>query len=325
MFSIIIPLYNKAPYIAKTLHSVINQTYKKFELIIVDDGSKDNSLEIAKSALNQSNIDYQLIDQPNAGVSTARNNGVKAAKYDYISFLDADDWWEPTFLEEMKMLVKEFSDAGIYGSSYYKVKRGKYIPAQIGVEKGFLRGYFDYINAYSVSPWMPLWTGAVIIPKNIFNQMQGFKPQLKLGEDFDLWIRIALQYKTALLNKPFAYYNQDVDEQNRAVAKKAIFPPESYVTFNLTFLKEEEKKNKTLKKLLDQLRVISLYRYRVQGKYIEKVNEIVKTIDFSHLERQYYYFYKLPRPIILFREFLLQLMVKIKQYVYKNNYSKNTK
>src|ERR1035437_6016704 len=159
MFSIIIPLYNKAKYIQKAIHSILSQTFQEYEIIIVNDGSTDNSLEVISSC-QLSTVNYQLINQENKGVSTARNNGVKLAKYDYIAFLDADDWWEPTYLEEMKALIDEFPDAGIYGSSYYIVKNGNKIPANIGVEKGFERGLINYCRVYAKTMYMPLWTGA---------------------------------------------------------------------------------------------------------------------------------------------------------------------
>ena len=124
-FSIIIPLYNKAPYIQKALESVFAQTFQDFELIVVDDGSKDSSYETAKSILARAKVNYQLIHQENTGVSTARDNGVAASHGDYLCFLDADDWWAPTFLEKMDCLIRDYPDAGIYGTNYYYVKNGR--------------------------------------------------------------------------------------------------------------------------------------------------------------------------------------------------------
>ena len=110
MFSVIIPLYNKAAYIEKAINSVLAQNFKEFELIIVNDGSTDDSFSKLTVICNRLSVEnpeifnkIKIVQQENQGVSTARNNGVKIAKYDYIAFLDADDWWESTFLEEMKM------------------------------------------------------------------------------------------------------------------------------------------------------------------------------------------------------------------------------
>ena len=146
MFSVIIPLYNKAPYVEKAIRSVAAQTFREFELIVIDDGSTDNSFEIANQLIGEILIDSTTnpplgglrgATQLNSGVSTARNNGVTLASYPYICFLDADDWWAPTFLEEMKALIEEFPEAGIYGTGYYIVKHSRIRVATIGVDDGF--------------------------------------------------------------------------------------------------------------------------------------------------------------------------------------------
>lgn len=278
MFSVIIPLYNKAPYVAKAIESVLGQTYRDFEVIVIDDGSTDQSLEVAKTFENKS---ITIISQPNSGVSTARNNGVKLAKYPYICFLDADDWWHPTFLEEMKRLITDFPDAGIYGSGYYIVKNGQERIAPIGVSQGFERGIIDYCEVYAKTLCMPLTSISVVIPKHIFDEEKGFKSQLKFGEDFDLWIRIALKYKVILVNKPLAYYNQDVDVNNRGVAMHKIYSPVNHFIFNLDYLYDSEKNNHRLKILLDKLRVYILLKYRMQRAFPKEYSAEIKKVDFS--------------------------------------------
>jgi len=265
-FSIIIPLYNKAPYVAKAIDSVLSQTCTDFELIIVDDGSKDNSAEIVAQVI-EGHPNCHLIRQNNAGVSVARNNGVAVSKGDYLCFLDADDWWDCRFLEEMSKLIEELPDAGIYGTSYIIVNetKRKTRVSPIGVESGFVKGYINYCQAYANTLAMPLWTGAVCVPRPIFDEMQGFPKGIKLGEDFLLWIRIAMKYKVAFLNKPLAYYNQDVDVANRGVGK--LHKPEEHMLWNLDFLFEEERTNPDYKQLIDNLRVYSLYPYFLAKNY----------------------------------------------------------
>ena len=304
MFSIIIPLYNKAGYIEKALYSVLNQIYREFEVIIVNDGSTDDSLKnlqfvirtIQAGELNFSDK-IKVIDQKNQGVSTARNNGVKAARYNYIAFLDADDWWEATYLEEMKKLIDEFPSAGIYGSSYYKVKNGQNICAKTGVDSGFERGLIDYFRAYSKSLWMPLWTCSTIIKKEVFESENGFKPKLKLGEDFDLWMRVALKFPVALINKPLAFYNQDVEINNRALGK--LYPPEEHILWNLNFLKEEEKKNTYLKQLLDNLRTYGLLEYYLSKNYRSVAKQELNKVNWSNQPKKMVAKYK--RPIFLLK------------------------
>ena len=164
-FSVIIPLYNKAPYVEKAINSVLAQTFTDFELIVMDDGSKDGSFEVAKRAI-ENHGNCHLYRQQNAGVSVARNNGVSLSQGKYLCFLDADDWWEPTFMEEMSKLIEEFPDAGIYGTNYTIVNETKHKTrvAKIGVEEGFERGYINYCQAYTKTMYMPLTSISVAIP-----------------------------------------------------------------------------------------------------------------------------------------------------------------
>src|SRR5690554_2358538 len=105
MFSVVIPLYNKEKYISLTLKSVLNQSFKDFEILIVNDGSTDRSVEVVKK-FDDSRI--RLVDQPNAGVSAARNKGIKEAKFDWVAFLDADDRWDVEFLSEIANAIKKY-------------------------------------------------------------------------------------------------------------------------------------------------------------------------------------------------------------------------
>lgn len=323
MFSIIIPLYNKAPYLEKAIRSVAAQTFQDFELIVIDDGSRDEGFKIVEQlfdSLTPPLGGWGAFRQPNAGVSSTRNNGVAMAKYDYIAFLDADDWWEPNFLEEMKGLIASYPEAGIYGSSYYKVKDGQNIRAKIGVEEGFQAGLINYFQVYAKTMWMPLWTGATIIKKSIFNENKGFKPALKLGEDFDLWVRVAIKHSVAFLNKPLAYYNQDVEQETRGVVDDKIYNPKTFVTFNFEFLAEEEYKNKDLKLLLDKLRVISLLRYRLQGAYKEEVSSIISKVEFAKLDFTTHLYYHLPVFIVKYWFSFRKMGSRLKSLLRKNIY-----
>lgn len=109
-FSVVIPLYNKEKYIRNTLKSVLDQTVHNFEIIVVDDGSTDGSLQAANSIANEK---IKVISQKNAGVAVARNVGVENAKADYIAFLDADDKWQPNYLENIEKLIDEFPESDI--------------------------------------------------------------------------------------------------------------------------------------------------------------------------------------------------------------------
>ena len=307
MFSIIIPLYNKAAYIEKAISSVISQTCQEFEIIVVDDGSQDLDKKALEKGFESTPLhDLALLNdravyfrQQNQGVSVARNNGVKCAKYPYICFLDADDWWKPTFLAEMKNLIESYPQAGIYGCRYQLFKAGRFKNTNIGLPADFEIGFINYCEVYARTLSMPLWTGAVIIPKQIFDLEDGFKSQLKLGEDFDLWIRIALKYPVAFVNKVLAVYNQDVELVNRAVVNHKLFEPSTHFIFNLEYLSGYESENNELKILLDKLRVNSLLRYRYQNAYNKAVKSEINKIDFSQQTFSTYLEFKLPQVLII--------------------------
>jgi len=237
----------------------------------------------------------RVIQQQNQGVSTARNNGVKLAKYDYIAFLDADDSWEPTYMEEMNGLIAAYPNAGIYGSSYFIVKNGKKRIAPIGVEKDSDRGLINYCQVYSKTLCMPLWTGATIIRKSIFDLENGFNPRLKLGEDFDLWIRVAIKHPVAFLNKPLANYQQDVDLANRAIGEK-LYKPQEHMLFTDY---GELINNPDFVYLYERLTLYGLLPYYLKGKNKKEVKAILEQIHWGQHELKYRLYYQiLPRVIV---------------------------
>lgn len=311
MFSVIIPLYNKASYIRKAINSVLAQTFHEFELIVINDGSTDNSLEEASQIVDSR---LKIITQENSGVSTARNNGVHQAQYPYICFLDADDWWDSSFLTEMHQLIEHYPNAGIYGTNYYIVKNGKNRVAPIGVPHDFEQGIIDYCKVYAKTLCMPLTSISICIPKSVFDEEKGFKQTLKLGEDFDLWIRVALKYKVVFLNKPLAYYNQDVELQNRAVGSK-LYKPEHHMLF-ADYGELSENKEFTL--LFEKLALYGLLPYYLNGVNLQEVRQILSKIHWEQYQTKYLWYYKrLPRILVKIWFFLLLKLSQIKNKTIK--------
>lgn len=310
-FSVIIPLYNKAPYVEKALRSVLGQTFPEYELIVVNDGSKDDSLAVAEHVLEGSGA--TVISQENAGVSTARNNGVAASHGDYICFLDADDWWEPTFLEKMSQFIDEFTEAGIYGCGYYLVKNGKKRIAPIGVPGSFEKGYINYCSVYAQTLCMPLTSISVAIPRRVFDEFGGFRPQLKLGEDFDLWIKIALKYRVAFLNEPLASYNQDVDVANRGTRR--LQKPEYHMLWNLDYLEDEERRNPEYKQLIDNLRTYGLFPYYISSEYHKAAAEQLDKVDWNRQDDKWQKLYNKPVWYLKIRQGIFSVCSKIKSKV----------
>ena len=308
-FSVIIPLYNKGPYINRALASVIEQTFRDFELIVVDDGSTDDSFKVAQSALKDAEVGHQLIRQENAGVGRTRNNGVMAASGEYICFLDADDWWAPSFLERMDWLINAYPDAGIYGTNYYCVKNGR---ERICVTTA-KTGYINYCRSYAEKLQMPLTSISVAIPKAVFQSSGGFKPHLKLGEDFDLWIRIALSHKVAFLDEPLAYYFQDSNPVWRGTGH--LTDPKAHMLWNLDYLSEEEKKNPDYKQLIDNLRTYSLLPYYLSNQYRKYAKIELAKVDWRKQPRKTRVLYRYPVWLLRLRRRFLKTGSKVKQMI----------
>lgn len=308
-FSVIIPLYNKAPYVKKALESVLSQTFRDFELIVVDDGSTDESLAIAQSVLYECNTHHRLIHQDNAGVSTARNNGVAVAQGEFVSFLDADDWWAPTFLERMDELIQAYPDAGIYGTNYYYVKNGVEKVCLAGIDTG----YINYCKVYAERLRMPLTSISVSVSRDLFNCYKGFNAALRLGEDFDLWIKIALHSKVAFLNEPLAFYNQDVDPAWRGTGH--LVSPQEHMLWNLGYLSEEERINPDFKELIDNLRMYSLLPYYLSDHYREDARRELDKVDWDHQSLKNRLLYRMPVILLKMRHSFLKLCSAFKQWL----------
>jgi len=201
---VVIPLYNKAPYIIRTLRSVLAQSYQFFEVVVVDDGSTDGGGDIV---LSVGDPRIRLIRQENGGVSAARNRGIQEAKAELIAFLDADDEWKPNFLNLVLEMYNTYPEAGLYGTYYEfngadtNIKR-PIIKLPPDFRYGLLPNYF---SAALGQP--PICSSAVAVPRKVFEHVGGFKVGENIGEDLDMWGRIALYYRVAYTTEIGAVYH----------------------------------------------------------------------------------------------------------------------
>ena len=305
-FSVIVPLYNKAPYVRKALESILTQSYKDFECIVVDDGSTDGSLDIVRS-LDIGDRRLKIISQKNAGVAAARNRGVKESKGEYVCFLDADDWWEPTFLEEMDKLIREYPEAGLYATNYVYYKPGK-----THVALKLNRGYMNYPEAY-VHGEMPVTSITTCMSRKVFDEMGGFPIGIKLGEDFLLWAKTALHYKVAFCEKPLAYYNNDVPASLRAT--RNLHAPQYHMLFHLDMIEKlindqlpmTNDQSAAWTQLLDKLRVCGLLDYWLSDEYHEAAAAELKKVDWSKQPKKMKAQYEKPIWILKTKRRFLQI------------------
>ncbi len=316
-FSIIIPLYNKAPYIAHTIDSVLAQTYSDWELIIMDDGSTDDSLTEARRCVENAVISgrVHIYTQTNAGVAAARNNAAKEAKGDYLCFLDADDWWKPAFLEEMAQLICDYPDAGLYATNYVYHKPGK-----THVALDIPTGYIDYPTVYLNSVAMPVWTGSVAMPRRVFEEMGGFSVGVCLGEDFLLWAKTAMHYPVAFLNRALAYYNNDVPATQRATHN--LYAPEQSMFFLLDTIAPEKTLSENWKRLFDRLRVDGLLAYWLSPQYHDRAKAELAKVDWTQQSQSVRRCYRIPVPILRVWQTSLLGANRCKQFLYSNLYKR---
>lgn len=204
MISVVIPLYNKEKSIAQTLECVLNQTYKDFEIVVVDDGSKDNGAAIVEQFADSR---IHLVRQTNRGVSAARNRGIEEAQGEYVAFLDADDVWQADHLENLVNLIRQYPQCRAWASKYinhindeeYNIILNK-MPFK--GENGVLTNYFEICSCSHP----PVWSSAVCVTKSLLKGIGGFPIGVTSGEDLLTWARIAIKTDWAYSMKATAVY-----------------------------------------------------------------------------------------------------------------------
>jgi len=193
--SVVIPLYNKLHHIRRAVDSVLTQTCRDLELIVVDDGSTDGGGDVVREITDPRIL---LITRENAGVSAARNRGVQEASSELVAFLDADDAWDPDFLETVLSLRNRFPQAAIWGTAY-RIARRNGVVAQARYhgqlptsDEGGLMNYFGGQSGFS-----PLTPSSAMLRKNGLLAAGGFPVGVVYGEDHDTWLRLALRFPIA--------------------------------------------------------------------------------------------------------------------------------
>lgn len=220
-FSVVIPLYNKEATLLRSLHSVLGQTHAASEILVIDNGSTDAGPVLARSLGGI----IRLLEIAERGVSQARNAGIAAAKGDYVVFLDADDSWEPHFLAKLAALIADFPNAGWYALGYaFKWEHKTQLPKH-PLLQDFTRGYVPNYFAAVACGDMLATASSVAISTEICRQFNGFAVGESIGEDQDLWARIALQYPVAFDAEVLAYYHQDATNMaTKAKVQTTVWP-----------------------------------------------------------------------------------------------------
>lgn len=189
LVSVIIPTYNNAQFVCDAIDSVLSQTYKNSEILVIDDGSTDDTRKRIEK-YNGKHIKY--IYQENKGLAAARNTGIKASTGELIAFLDADDMWLPEKLERQINIIKEFPDVGLVGCGYYGVDESG---ERIKETKG--RNYSNKESLLNDLMMRNVVTGSgsgVLAKKECFKKAGLFDESFRSTEDRDMWYRILNLY-----------------------------------------------------------------------------------------------------------------------------------
>jgi len=279
MISIVIPLYNKEKSVANTLSTVFNQTFQDFEVVIVDDGSTDNSVaEVLK--IQDSRI--RLFHQANAGVSAARNKGIAEAKYDYIAFLDADDEWYPDYLQEQVNLINNYPECSVFACDYQfrnhkgELKQTKINKVPFSSQTGILTNYFEVASCSHP----PLWTSAVMVKKDAVLSVNGFPVGIRSGEDLSTWARLAIRYFIAYSRRILPIYNLTSAESYESCPSREP-EKDDYVGTELIRLYENNKTVVGLKKYVALWFKMRASTYLLFGDKKNTLKESLKSLKYN--------------------------------------------
>lgn len=254
MFTVVIPLYNKESYISRAVQSVLDQDYPNFELIIVNDGSTDNSMDVV-SKIKDNRI--RIIEQKNGGVSSARNTGIINASNNFIAFLDADDYWMNDFLSCIKILIDKYPSAGLFATSIIiSGKKKKVLKYSRNFKTVLINDYCKKSNIFI--------TSSVCVHKDAIQKIGGFPLNIKRGEDLDTWLRIACRFDIAYYNRPkVIYFLETMNNSNQGIFSYLNSFP------YWEWYKYQYKNKKSLYKYTTKMLIALSYRAFIEKKYDE--------------------------------------------------------
>lgn len=293
VISIVIPLYNKEKAIVQTIQSVLNQSYSDFEIVIVDDGSTDNSASVVES-FNDTRI--KLIRKENGGVCSARNRGIIEAKGELVALLDADDLWDKDYLKEQVQMIEDFPEASMWGINFAEMSDGKLVrKLATGLPDGF-RGYVEDYYGLKGRISDLFSSSSVVIRKDVFDKVGMFDERIKYAEDNDMWWRVIATHRVAFFDKYMVYYL--FDAENRALNKPRLlkyflpYYPEK-------FMESIFKSNAFFYKWIMCWCAQHIKKYYFgddKSQFVDAVNA-AKKLDYSVIPGKYRLLFRLPLPI----------------------------
>jgi len=305
MFSVIIPLYNKKDYIERSVTSVLNQSFKDFELIVVDDASTDGSLDVLHK-IKDDRIKILKRETRGHGGYAARNEGMLKAEFDYVSFLDADDEWNKDYLKTIFDLIENFPEATVFLTAWYvkgnqKFKTNAYFNKFKNRGKHIVEGY--YKNA---SRGMnPIHTIVLTANKQSLIDIEGFpEGKCKRGGDIETWMRLMLNNKAAWAPYLGAVYYTNIEGAVTGTVSDAE------ILYVYKSVNKIERDNLHIEKHADIKKYSNYYaKMSILHSIVFNLNkkETIKGF-FKEVDIGIYYFFKI---LMIFPAFILKPIYKI--------------
>ena len=206
MFSIIIPYYKNADIVRRCPDSVVNQCYKEFEALIVDDGSNDNIDEIVASYKDSR---LRVLHKPNEGVAVARNYGIRNAQNEFVCFLDSDDEWLPNHLEVLVKMMDKYPDYDFYITSYKRMGNTIFLSSEILPKTESEIFPVNNLLKLHYENGSVVHTNSVCLRKSYVQKIGCFNENVSIGEDTDLWFRCAIQTTPIMTKSVTTIYYRD--------------------------------------------------------------------------------------------------------------------
>lgn len=269
-FSVVVPLYNKAPFVESMLSSLVNQLGDDDEIIVVDDGSTDDSVALVSKFLNPKlRIVHTL---KNSGPGAARNYGVKYASGTHVLFFDADDLAHPELLNALRMAISLYPDKSIWSYRIAWQSRGESMcSAKLEddfADKIFILDCHSYLNSCLKGKAI-CTASSTCVSTDLFRDFGGFLEDLRFGEDPELWSRLSSEHPIVFIDYDLAFYREDLRGLSFRY-RNQLGSVEKYVN---TLLKLHFMHGKAYKKLAFLIVVKNLIFSLVDGSEREKIHE----------------------------------------------------
>ena len=280
-FSVIIPAYNAENFIKRSIQSVLNQTFSDFELIVVNDGSKDATYETAKSVLDERLL---VIDKTNEGVSVARNTGIQKAKGKYLCFLDADDEYLPEHLMILYEAIQNYKSQSFFATRFcisMMEDNEKIIAPRVSGKTVYYGNVIEQMFHNSEL----IWTGCVCIHKEMFDRYGMFEPGIKLGEDTDMWRRVYLHTGLVAIDMVTVKRNRDGSEATKQYTRSFEVDPLNRMPMFLNDDTIADDIKESLKTELEFQKLSVIRSYLLSGNK-KKAKQQMKTLDKKRIPRK---------------------------------------